>query len=133
ALSFLALLAALERGGRRRWALWALAILATVASHPYGAIVLASQGLYVLLTRDRIRAALSAFAAVAVLGIPFWRSDFVLAGRFDAGVGQGEKLGSPRSVLDYLWRAAGDSTSRYPDVLLVVLLLGLVGLIVLAR
>src|ERR671910_2409811 len=46
ALSYLALLHALDRGGKRSWALWALAILATVATHPYGALVLASQGAF---------------------------------------------------------------------------------------
>ena len=57
ALSYLALLRALERGGRRAWALWALAILATVATHPYGALVLASQAVFVLVARrDRMRA-----------------------------------------------------------------------------
>ena len=88
ALSYLALLHAVERGGRKAWALWALAILATVATHPYGALVLASQGVFVAVAhRDRLRAALWAFGAVAVLGIPFWLTDLVLAGRFDAGVG----------------------------------------------
>src|ERR671915_1661040 len=37
-LSYLALLAALERGDRRGWSLWVLAILATIAAHPYGAL-----------------------------------------------------------------------------------------------
>ena len=44
ALSYLALLRALERGGRRAWALWALAVLLAVATHPYGALVLALAG-----------------------------------------------------------------------------------------
>src|SRR3990170_269441 len=58
ALSYLALLRALERGGRRAWSLWALAILATVATHPYGALVLASQGVFVLAAPpDRLRGA----------------------------------------------------------------------------
>ena len=48
ALSYLALLVALERGDRRSWSLWVLAILATVAAHPYGGLVLATQGAYVL-------------------------------------------------------------------------------------
>src|ERR671918_3202693 len=64
ALSYLALLHAQRDGGARRWTLWALAILLTVATHPYGALVLASQALYVLLTRERVREALVAFAAV---------------------------------------------------------------------
>ncbi len=111
ALSFLALLRALERGGRTSWGLWALAILATVATHPYGALVLAAQGAFVVVARrDRLRAALPAFGAVAVLGIPFWLTDLVLAGRFDAGVAAGSRL----DVLDYVWHAAGDFTAGFP-------------------
>jgi uncharacterized membrane protein len=53
-LSYLAFLVAVERGGRRRWALWVAAILAVVATHPYGALVLASQCLYVV-ARARTR------------------------------------------------------------------------------
>ena len=69
ALSYLALLRALERGGRTAWSLWALAVLATVATHPYGALVLASQGAFVVVARrDRLREALWAFGAVAVPG-----------------------------------------------------------------
>jgi uncharacterized membrane protein len=60
ALSYLALERALEGGGRR-WVWWALAVLATIATHPYGALVLASQGLYVVLRRVRLREAMTAF------------------------------------------------------------------------
>ena len=109
-LSYLALLGAIERRDRRGWILWALAILACIATHPYGALVLASQGLYVLYAR-RLREALPAFVVVALLAIPFWRSDTVLASRFDVGVGGGgTKLGSPFSILKYLERVAGDFT-----------------------
>ena len=94
-LSYLAFLVAVEHGGRRRWALWVVAILAVVATHPYGALVLASQCLYVL-ARARTREAIGALVAVAVLGIPFWYSDLILAGRFDVGVGAGgERLRRP--------------------------------------
>ena len=85
ALSFLALLHATECRTRRAWALWAVAILLCVAAHPYGALVVAAQGVYVLLARVPPRVALPAFGTVAVLGIPFWRTDLVLAGRFDVG------------------------------------------------
>ena len=103
-----------REGGRRRWALWALAILATVATHPYGALVLATQVVYVL-ARARTRAALVAIATVAVLGSPFWYSDHVLAGRFDVGVGDGgQKLDGPGAVLEYLYRVAGDFTAGLP-------------------
>jgi hypothetical protein len=126
-LSYLAFLDAVERGGRRRWALWATAILAAVATHPYGALVLASQALYVL-ARARTRGALAALAAVAVLGTPFWYSDLILAGRFDVGVGGGgEKLVGPLAVLEYLGRVAGDFTAGFTLGLVAVLALGAVG------
>src|SRR5438105_362819 len=87
ALSFLALLHATERRTKWAWAFWVVAMLLCVAAHPYGALVLAAQGAYVLLTRVPLRVTAPAFAAVAILGIPFWRTDLVLAGRFDVGVG----------------------------------------------
>jgi Dolichyl-phosphate-mannose-protein mannosyltransferase len=133
ALSYLALERALERGGRR-WLWWALAVLATIATHPYGALVLGSQGLYVLLRRVRLREAIPVFAGVLVAGIPFWRTDFVLAGRFDVGVGGGgDKLGGPIPVLRYLWAVAGDLSVGYPAVLGVLLLVAATGLVLLAR
>jgi Dolichyl-phosphate-mannose-protein mannosyltransferase len=133
ALSYLALERALEGGGRR-WVWWALAVLATIATHPYGALVLASQGLYVLLRRVRLREAIPVFALVLVAGIPFWRTDFVLAGRFDVGVGGGgDKLGGPIPVLKYLWAVAGDLSVGWSPALGVLLLLAATGLVLLAR
>jgi Dolichyl-phosphate-mannose-protein mannosyltransferase len=133
-LSYLALLSALDHGGRRRWALWMLALLATIATHPYGALVLASQGVYVAVKRVRLREAAIAFAATAVLAIPFWRTDFVLAGRFDVGVGAGgAKLNGPLSVLRYLRMVAGDFTAGYAVVEAAVLVLAAAGTIVLWR
>ena len=133
ALSYLALERALDGGGRR-WVWWGLAVLAAIATHPYGALVLASQGLYVVLRRVRVREAVFAFAAVLVAGIPFWRTDLVLAGRFDVGVGGGgEKLGGPIPVLKYLWTVAGDLSVGYLPALVVVLLVAAAGLVLLAR
>jgi Dolichyl-phosphate-mannose-protein mannosyltransferase len=133
-LAYLALLRALERGGARAWVLWAIAMLLCIGSHPYGALVLGSQGLFVLLSRRRLRQAIPAFAAVLVLAIPLWRSSLVLADRFGVGVGGGgSKLRSPGQVLHYLWRVAGDSTAGYTGVLVVVLLLAAFGLFRLAR
>lgn len=127
ALSFVALLWALRSGGRRRWAVWAAATLLMVATHPYGALVLASQGLFVLLARDRLREAVAAFAGVGVMGIPFWITDLVLAGRFDVGVGPGgAKLGRPDRVVAYLGQVAGDFSAG-PVVLPVVLVLAVAG------
>lgn len=128
ALSYLALLNAQRDGGVRRWSLWAVAILLAVATHPYGALVLASQALYLLVTRERLREAVAAVAAVAVLGTPFWIVDLVLAGRFDVGVGPGgeTRLGRVDRVAQYLGRAAGDFSAG-PVVLPIVLVLAGIG------
>jgi hypothetical protein len=132
-LSCLALLRALDRGGRA-WVPWALVMLLAIASHPYGALVLGSQGLYVLVTRRRLRQAIAAFAAVFVLAIPLWRSSLVLANRFDVGVGgSGGKLRTPGDVFAYLWHVAGDSSTGYGGALVVVLVLAAIGLVWLAR
>jgi Dolichyl-phosphate-mannose-protein mannosyltransferase len=134
ALSFLALLNATEKRTRGAWTLWALAMLLCVAAHPYGAIVLATQGAYVVLTRVPFRVVVPAFATVLILGIPFWRTDLVLAGRFDVGVGNGSTtLGSPASIASYLKIVAGDFTSGYTPVITIILLLALVGFLSLAR
>ncbi len=133
-LSYLALLRALDRGGGRAWTLWAAVMLLTIGAHPYGALVLGSQGLYVLLTRGRLRQAVPSFGAVLILAIPLWRSSVVLASRYDVGLGGGGgKLRTPRQVLDYLWHVAGDSAAGFTGVLVVVLLFALVGLVLLAR
>lgn len=128
-LSFLLLLRALETGGRRRWALWVGSALLTVATHPYGALVLAAQAFYVLLARARVREAVGAFAAVGLLGVPFWIADLVLAGRFEVGVGPGgEKLGDPLSVLVYLGRVVGDFTAGWLPGIAAALMLFAAGL-----
>jgi hypothetical protein len=127
----LALLRALERGGRGRWAAWVAAALTMVAAHPYGVLLLAGQAVYVVLAaRDRIRAAAIAGGAVAVLGVPFWLTDLVLAGRFDVGVGGGgETLGGPGAVARYFWRSAGDATAGWWPVTLAVVLAAGAGLV----
>jgi hypothetical protein len=133
-LSFLALLHAAERRTRRAWVLWAAAVLLCVAAHPYGALVLAAQGVYVVATRVPWRVVMPAFATVVIVGIPFWRTDIVLAGRFDVGVGQGSTtLSSPSSILSYLEIVASDFTAGYAPVITIVLLLALAGFVSLAR
>jgi len=131
----LALLRALERGGRGRWAVWVAASLTMVAAHPYGILLLGGQALYVLLAaRDRIRAAVVAGGAVLVLGIPFWLTDLVLASRFEVGVGGGgEKLGGPDAVARYFWRSAGDAAAGWWPVTLAVVLAAAVGIAFLRR
>jgi hypothetical protein len=129
AVSYLALLVALERGGRRAFGLWAAATVITVATHPYGALVFGSQALYVLLRRRRLRAAAWSFGAVAIVCIPFWRADLVLADRFEVGVGGGgDKLGAPLPVARYLANVAGDFSSGYTPVVALVVAVAALGL-----
>jgi hypothetical protein len=134
ALSYLALVAAAEQGGWRRWTLWGLATVAAVASHPYGALVVASQGLWVLATRTRLRESVPAFAAIGLVCAPFWYTDLVLARRFDVGVGGGGgKLHGPLDVVDYLVRSSGDFVAGWRVAIAGVLLLAAIGLVALAR
>lgn len=134
ALSYLALLRALERGGRRAWTFWALAILATTATHTYGAIVIASQGIYALAVRTPWRRLVVPFGAVLVLGIPLWYSDLVLAGRYGVGVGTGgAKLRGPIDVLRYFLHVAGDFTAGWTWAVWPIVACAAVGLALLAR
>jgi hypothetical protein len=131
----LALLETLERGGRGRWALWVLTALLTVATHPYGVLLLGGQVAYVLaVRRDRLRDAALAGSAVLVLGVPFWLTDLVLANRFDVGVGGGgQKLGGPEAVARYLWRSAGDASAGWWPVTLAVVVGATAGVVLLRR
>ena len=133
-LSFLALLSALDRGGRCRFALWGAALLLMLASHPYAVLVVAAQGLFVLIRRRRLREATVTLAAVGVVGIPFWWADLVLRNRFDVGVGGGgPRLGSPASVLHYFWWVAGDFSAGHHAWSAPVLVLALAGAVLLWR
>jgi hypothetical protein len=134
-LAWLALLRALDRRGAGAWALWAAAMLACVATHPYGALVLVSQAAFVAAAhRRRLREAAIAFGAVLLAGIPFWLTDLVLAGRFEVGVGGGGgKLDGPSDVARYLWRTAGDLSAGWWPVLLATLGLATVGLCTVRR
>ena len=133
-LSFVALLSALDAGGRRRFALWGLAVLAMLASHPYAVLVVAAQGLFVLVRLRRVREATLTLAAVGIVGVPFWWADIVLRNRFDVGVGGGgPQLGSPGSVLHYFWWVSGDFSAGHHAWSIPVLLLALVGAFLLWR
>jgi hypothetical protein len=127
--SYIAFMRAIRRFRPLDWEVWVATIYFTIAAHPYGAMVFASQVLFVLVDRTKIRAALPAIAAVAVLAIPFWRSDLVLAGRFDVGVGGGgEKLSGPFSVLTYVWHTMGDFTVGYEALLAPLVVIAAIGL-----
>jgi hypothetical protein len=138
ALSFLALLVALERRRALDWSLWGLAALATLASHQYGAFVLAVQVLYAAAVWTRARysvvAPIAALVAVVVAATPIWRSNLVLAERFDVGVGEGgTQLGGPYAVLEYLRQALGDFVAGWVGVFALVCALAVVGWVALAR
>lgn len=114
ALSFIALLRALDRPSRTAYALWALAVLAALATHPYAVLVLGAQGAYVVLRGDHRRAALATLGAVVVAATPFWFADFVLRDRFGVGVGGGgAQLGSPHAVAHYFWWVSGDFSAGH--------------------
>jgi hypothetical protein len=128
ALSYLSLLVVLQRGRAWRWALWGALSVLTVAVHPYGALVLASQGFYVLVTRARVREAVVPFLLVSLACAPFWYTDLVLASRFDVGLGGGgTKLSNPLDVLTYFFHTAGDFSAGYLVALIAVLALGALG------
>ena len=132
-VSLLALLSALEAGGRRRFGLWGAALVLLLASHPYAVLVVAAEVLYLFLRREHLREACVTLAVVAVAGIPFWWADIVLRDRFDVGVGGGgEHLGSPGAVVHYLWWVSGDfGAGRHEAWALPVVLLAFAGAVLL--
>lgn len=137
-LSLLLLLRALERNSRGRWAAWAAATLALLATQPYGVLVLVAEAAYVAVLRIRrplpLRAALIALAAVLVLAGPLWRTYALLASRFEVGLGErSSELGSPLDVVDYLWDVFGDFTAGAPLVSVPIALVAGLGLVVISR
>jgi hypothetical protein len=133
-LSFLALLAALEEPRPRRFVAWGASLVLVLATHPYAVLVVAAQVLYVLARRRELRSFGLTLAAVGVLGLPFWWADIVLRNRFDVGIGGGgHRLGSPGSVIGYLWSVAGDFSSRERVWSACLFSLAVVGAVLLAR
>ena len=132
AASYLALLRANDSGRARDWAVWAIAVYLTLATHPYGAVVLATQVLFLVIDR-RVRAAAPAFACVTIAAIPFWRSDLVLSGRYDVGVSSERRVGGPSFVFSYLWKTVADFATGYDVLLVPVVVVAALGLWGLAR
>jgi hypothetical protein len=132
ALSFIALLDALEHGGRRRFALWGIAAWFMLASHPYAVLVLGAQIVFVAVRRVRLRPAAVTLAVLAVAAAPFWWADVVLRSRFHVGVGGGgPQLGSPGAVAHYFWWVSGDMAAGHHEWSTPVLLLALAGFVLL--
>ena len=131
-LSFIALLDALERGGRRRFAAWGVATWLMLASHPYAVLVVGAQVVFVAVRRVRLRPAALTLAVLLVAATPFWWADVVLRNRFDVGLGGGgPQLGSPHAVLHYFWWVAGDMAAGHHAWSTPVLLLALAGFVLL--
>jgi hypothetical protein len=138
ALSFLLLLRALDRPVALRWLLWGVVALATVAVQPYGVLVVAVQGLFVLWRGRRDARSLGrpavAFGLVLVAALPLWITYERLASRFEVGAGPGgAALGSPAEVLVFLWQALGDFTAGWLAAQVPIALAALAGLVLLAR
>jgi hypothetical protein len=128
ALSFLAMLDALELGRPRRFVLWGLALLATLASHPYAVLVIVAQAVYATLRRRRFLAVAVTLVVVGACAIPFWRADLVLRNRFDVGLGGGgARLGSPTAVAHYFWWVSGDFSAGHHEWSAPVLVLAAAG------
>jgi hypothetical protein len=127
-LSCLALLRALDNGSRARFAVWGLAVLAMLASHPYGVLLLAAQTLYAFTRRGHRRMTVMTLGAVALLGVPLWRADLVLRSRYQVGVGGGgQRLGDLGTLLGYLRMTASDFSTGATAVSRVVLVLAAIG------
>ena len=112
-LSFLALLRAIERGGLRQLGAVGRRRCCSASHRIPTARSCSPRG-----SRTRRRCAhvcvrrRSPSAPLLVLGIPFWRTDLVLAGRFDVGVGGGGEKGSARRSTSSATYGPRSATSR---------------------
>jgi hypothetical protein len=113
-LAPLLLLRALDGRRRRAWIFWWLASLAVLASHPYGAFVLAAGIVTVLVTRWGRPRTWIICAVPVVAALPFWVSDIVLRSRFGVGVGGGgDSLGSPQRVAEFVLATFRDAFAHH--------------------
>jgi hypothetical protein len=127
-LAPLLLLRALERGRTRDWVWWWLAGLGVLASHPYGAFVLAAGIAAALAGGWRERRTWLLCAVPVVLALPFWIADLVLRSRFDVGVGGGgTSLGSTHAIARFLATSFRDATSWHGTGLWLAALLAPLG------
>ncbi|HYM63292.1 MAG TPA: glycosyltransferase family 39 protein [Gaiellaceae bacterium] len=123
---------------RRRTVGSALAAAAAAAFlpavHPYGAILLAAEGLVAtVLWRGRGFRRAAPVIAVALLGLPFVVANLRLAERYSVGVGDGERLASPGRAWSQLTRALGSFGGGHGPLVLVFVLLAAAGLVLVAR
>jgi hypothetical protein len=117
------------------WAVVAAAAAALLpAVHPYGAILLAAEGVVAAaLWRGRgIRRAVPVLA-VWLLGVPFVVANLRLAERYSVGVGDGERLASPGRAWTQLTRALGSFAGGHGLLVLLFALLAAAGVALVAR
>jgi hypothetical protein len=123
---------------RRRTVGSALAAAAAAALlpavHPYGAILLAAEGVVAAaIWRGRGLRRAAPVIAVALLGVPFVVANLRLAERYSVGVGDGERLASPGRAWSQLTRALGSFAGGHGPLVLVFVLLAAAGLVLVAR
>jgi hypothetical protein len=133
-LAPLLLLRALDRQRTRDWVYWWLACLGVLASHPYGAFVLAAGIAALLATGWRQRRTWVLCAIPVVAATPFWIADFVLRARFDVGVGGGgSSLGSLHGISRFLLTSFRDATSWHGAAFWIAAVLAPAGAFLVAR
>ena len=104
------------------------------AVHPYGAILLAAEGLVAaVLWRGRGIRRAAPVIAVGLLGVPFVVANLRLAERYSVGVGGGERLASPGRAWSQITRALGSFAGGHGPLVVVFVLLGAAGLVLVAR
>jgi hypothetical protein len=104
------------------------------AVHPYGAILLAAEGLVAaVLWRGRGIRRAAPVIAVGLLSIPFVVANLRLAERYSVGVGDGERLASPGRAWSQFTRALGSFAGGHGPLVVVFVLLAAAGLVVVAR
>ena len=130
----LALLRALERGGRGRWAVWVAASLTMVAAHPYGILLLAGRRSTSCSPRAtgsgrRSSRASRCSCSASRSGSP---TSCSRAGSTSASAAVARSSG-PGRVARYLWRSVGDATAGWWPVTLAVVVAAAVGVVFLRR
>ena len=123
---------------RRRTVGSALAAAAAAALlpavHPYGAILLAAEGVVAaVLWRGRGIRRAAPVIAVGLLGLPFVVANLRLAERYSVGVGDGERLASPGRAWSQLTRALGSFAGGHGPLVVVFVILAALGLVLVAR
>ncbi len=104
------------------------------AVHPYGAILLAAEGMVAAaLWRGHGMRRAAPMIAVGLLGVPFVVANLRLAERYSVGVGDGERLASPGRAWSQLTRALGSFAGGHGPLVVVFVLLAVGGLVLVTR